>query len=109
MYYVKKRLEISASHSLKLDYESKCKNLHGHNWIIEVYCKSEHVNENGMVIDFTEIKNLIHSTLDHKNLNEALPFNSTAENIARWVVYIVPNCYKAKVIESDGNEAIYED
>lgn len=109
MYYVKKRLEISASHSLKLDYESKCKNLHGHNWIIEVYCKSEHVNNNGMVVDFTEIKRLIHSRLDHKNLNEALAFNPTAENIAKWVTCVIPECYKAVVIESEGNEATYED
>lgn len=32
MYTVIKRMEISASHSLKLSYRSKCENLHGHNW-----------------------------------------------------------------------------
>lgn len=37
MYTVIKRMEISASHSLKLSYRSKCENLHGHNWIITVY------------------------------------------------------------------------
>lgn len=31
MYTVIKRMEISASHRLKLSYESKCENLHGHN------------------------------------------------------------------------------
>lgn len=31
MYTVIKRMEISASHSLKLSYRSKCENLHGHN------------------------------------------------------------------------------
>ncbi len=108
MYRIKKRIEVSASHKLHLDYESKCQNLHGHNWIIDIYCKSETINKNGMVIDFTEIKKLIHSKIDHKNLNEALPFNPTAENIAKWIVETVPNCYKAKVIESEGNRAIYE-
>ena len=34
MYTVRKRIEISASHSLKLSYESKCENLHGHNWMM---------------------------------------------------------------------------
>ena len=52
MYYVKKRLEISASHSLSLSYPSKCANLHGHNWIINVCCKAEELNADGMVTDF---------------------------------------------------------
>ena len=59
MFYVKKKLEISASHSLNLDYESKCSNLHGHNWIIQIFCKNEILNNNGMVIDFTYIKKMI--------------------------------------------------
>ena len=41
MYRVKKRLEVSAAHQLKLDYPSKCTQLHGHNWIIDVYLESE--------------------------------------------------------------------
>lgn len=108
MYYVKKRLEVSASHNLKLNYESKCKNLHGHNWIIEIYCKSEKLNENGMVIDFTHIKKQVYDKLDHNNLNEQLNFNPTAENIAKWLVDEIPFCYKAIVIESENNEASYE-
>lgn len=36
MYTVIKRMEVSAAHSLKLSYRSKCENLHGHNWIITV-------------------------------------------------------------------------
>ena len=36
MYTVIKRMEISASHSLRLSYPSKCENLHGHNWMIPV-------------------------------------------------------------------------
>ena len=56
MYYIKKTMEVSASHSLSLSYESKCTNLHGHNWVITVYCKSEKLNADGMVCDFTHIK-----------------------------------------------------
>lgn len=108
MYYVKKRLEISASHKLKLSYESKCQNLHGHNWIIYVYCKSEDLNKDGMVLDFTHIKKQISDKLDHQNLNEVLDFNPTAENIAKWIVENLQNCYKATVIESENNEAAYE-
>lgn len=108
MYYIKKRLEISASHSLNLNYESKCKNLHGHNWIITVYCKSEKLDDNGMVIDFTHIKEKIHDELDHQNLGSILFFNPTAENIAKWVQENTPYCYKVDVQETEGNVATYE-
>lgn len=108
MYYIKKTIEVSASHSLNLSYESKCQRLHGHNWIITVCCKARQLNEDGMVVDFTEVKRLIKSHLDHQNLNEVLPFNPTAENLARWITEQVPHCYRAEVKESEGNMAAYE-
>ena len=108
MFYIKKRLEVAGEHKLTLDYESKCQNLHGHNWIIEVECKSEKLNQNGMLVDFTHIKKAIHERLDHKYINDIVDFNPTAENIAKWVVENVPLCFRAKVIESENNEAVYE-
>lgn len=107
MYYLEKRLEIAGSHCLKLNYESKCSNLHGHNWIITVYCRSDILNENGMVTDFSDIKKIV-MKLDHQNLNDLLPFNPTAENIANYLCNNIPNCYKVDVIESENNKATYE-
>lgn len=108
MYYISKRLEISAAHRLQLDYPSKCTNLHGHNWIVTVHCRAAELNANGMVTDFTRIKALITDRLDHACLNDVLPFNPTAENIARWICDNVENCYRVEVQESEGNVAAYE-
>ena len=108
MYFVEKTFEISASHQLALGYESKCTRLHGHNWLITVCCRSRELNEYGMVEDFTEIRNRVERVLDHQNLNEVLPFNPTAENIAHWIAEQIPTCYRVRVQESEGNVAIYE-
>ena len=101
-------MEISASHSLKLSFRSICENLNGNNWIITVYCRSEVLNEDGMVVDFTHIKETVMGRLDHRNLNEVVSFNPTAENIARWVCEQIPTCFKVEVRESEGNTVIYE-
>lgn len=109
MYTVIKQIEIAGAHRLDLNYESPCSRLHGHNWKIKVYCRAEHLNGNGMVVDFKQIKEAIHGRLDHQYLNDIVPFNPTAENIARWITEQIPECYRAEVQESDGNTAIYEE
>ncbi len=108
MYRVKKRLEVSAAHSLKLSYESKCENLHGHNWIIDIFCQSKELNEDGMVVDFSLLKGQIQNIMDHKNLNEVFDFNTTAENLAKWICDNVKLCYRVDVQESENNIATYE-
>ena len=109
MYYISKRMEIAASHQLNLSYPSACENLHGHNWIIVVFCKGESLNQDGMLIDFVDIKKNIHGILDHAYINDIVDFNPTAENLAKWIVDRIDNCYKASVEESESNIAIYEE
>ena len=117
MYKITKKLEIAGAHKLELPYESKCKSLHGHNWLITVELQSEELTEYGMVMDFTHIKKLIHEPLDHSYINEVIPgVNPTAENIAKWIadtltgefdgIYVV--CTRVEVEESPNNTAIYE-
>lgn len=108
MYKIKKTMEIAVAHKLDLSYDSKCQALHGHNLIITVYCQTEKLNENGMVIDFTEIKKQIHDYLDHQYINRLVDFNPTAENLSRWICETITNCYKVEIQESQGNVASYE-
>ena len=108
MYEIKKTLEIAAAHKLALDYPSKCSNLHGHNWIVTVYLRSETLNHNGMIMDFTQIKKKISDKLDHQILNDVVDFNPTAENLAKFICdQLAPFCYRADVTESENNTASY--
>lgn len=108
MFEIKKRIEISAAHRLSLDYDSKCTMLHGHNWIINVYLRSEELNRNGMIMDFTEIKRRIIDRFDHKVLNDIIDFNPTAELLAKFICdELQPYCYRVDVEESANNTATY--
>lgn len=108
MYELKKTFEINAAHQLNLDYESKCTQLHGHNWFVTVYLRSQGLNPSGMIMDFSEIKQRILGKLDHRNLNDVLDFPPTAENLARYICdELAPFCYRADVRESEGNTASY--
>lgn len=75
------KFEIAGAHSLKLPYNSPCGNLHGHNWLISIHIRSISLAEHGMILDFKHIKDYL-KTFDHKNLNEMVDFNPSAENLA---------------------------
>ena len=110
MYYVSKRMEIAGAHRLRLDYESKCQELHGHNWIVTVYLRAKELNENGMIMDFTHIKRTVHGRLDHAYINDVVgDINPTAENMAKWIAdQLGEACYKVEIQETEGNVAVYE-
>ena len=65
MFTVTKRMEISGAHFLRLNYESKCTSMHGHNWIVTVTVQNDKLDENGMVVDFTKIKDIV-NLFDHE-------------------------------------------
>lgn len=90
IYEVSVIKNFSAAHALR-GYKGKCENMHGHNWKVKIAVSGEKLGPEGMLLDFTELKAIadgILSELDHRNLNEVLPFdasNPTAENIAAHI------------------------
>ena len=69
MYKVTKTIEFCYGHRL-LNYQGKCRYLHGHNGKVEIELAAEALDRRGMVRDFVEIKQSIQrwidTTLDHK-------------------------------------------
>ena len=106
LYVLKKKLEIHAAHNLTLPYESKCSRLHGHSYQAEVICASYELNEQGMVIDYNEIKNKIEKVLDHNYLNDLITGvpNTTTEIIGTWIINQIPDLiYSVELWESNNN------
>jgi 6-pyruvoyltetrahydropterin/6-carboxytetrahydropterin synthase len=94
----------SAHHLPYVPDGHKCKNLHGHNYKIEVVVSGE-VDARGFVADFSELDDEILPIimgLDHRLLNEIEGlYNPTAETIANWLLARIPKCVTVRVYEND--------
>jgi len=105
MYSVTKGIYFCYGHRL-MNYDGACRHLHGHNGKVEVELEREKLDSLGMVVDFSEIRNVIKDwidkTLDHTMLlkkdDPLIPIlkekkerfhelvqNPTAESIARLI------------------------
>jgi 6-pyruvoyltetrahydropterin/6-carboxytetrahydropterin synthase len=104
-YRVTKEIFFCYGHRL-LNYDGKCRHLHGHNGKVVVTLQADRLDPLGMVVDFSEVKrrigrwiddNLDHRMLLHRDdpvipdlvkggeLFVTLDVNPTAENIARLI------------------------
>ena len=84
---ITKKFEFEAAHKLP-DHPGKCKNLHGHSYKLEVTVSSDQLNDQGMVMDFGDLKVIVNehiiNILDHSLLNDLFPV-PTAEIMAQWI------------------------
>ncbi len=83
---LKREFTFDAAHYLP-DYHGKCEKLHGHTYRGAIYIEGA-PDEEGMVMDFVELKELIQekilSKLDHACLNDIIR-QPSAEYIALWI------------------------
>ena len=94
-----KRFQWDSAHKLLLPYESKCQNLHGHTYFIEIEVEGK-LNKEGMVMDFAQLKEAVNEvSFDHKALNDIIcpkcgekvfegcmgDINPTAENMVKFL------------------------
>ena len=105
MFQVTREIDFCYGHRL-LDYDGKCKNLHGHNGKVLITLETPSLDGLGMVLDFADIKRVIQKwiddELDHRMIlrrddplvdvlrqaHEPLVLideNPTAENLAKLI------------------------
>jgi len=105
MFRVSREIEFCYGHRL-LHYRGKCRHLHGHNGKAIITMEASALNDQGMVLDFSDIKQVVNrwidEHLDHRMIlhrdDPAVPVlqemgesiyvldvNPTAENIAKLI------------------------
>lgn len=67
MYYLKASAAFDSAHFLS-GYDGKCKNIHGHRWIVEVRIQGQELQhsgtEKGMLVDFGNLKKEVRKLAD---------------------------------------------
>lgn len=97
MYKLKLKTHFAAAHQLKNSYSKQCHSLHGHNWLVKIEIAVP-ILTNGMVIDFKKVKEIV-DEFDHKNLNEVILEEPTAENLARIIWEKINDEFRDKVAD----------
>jgi len=70
-YTVTKDFTFEAAHRLLKNYTGKCTNNHGHSWVIKLHLEASKLDDQDMVIDFMEMKELkkwIDENIDHTSI-----------------------------------------
>lgn len=108
-----RRLQFSCGHRV-YNHESKCANIHGHNYIVFLYVEGPQLDSLGRVVDFGVMKELFGTWIDEKwdhgmlfwrrdrdlatlyveeRLNRmkhfVCDFNPTAEEMAKFLLLVV--------------------
>lgn len=92
MYELSIKGHFDSAHYLRA-YPGKCANVHGHTWEIAIEVSGIELDNLGMLIDFSLLKQYLNEILeefDHKLINDHPVFtegklNPTAENIAAYI------------------------
>jgi len=63
MFQVSREIDFCYGHRL-LNYEGKCRNLHGHNGRAAITIESDQLDHRGMVLDFSDIKKVVSTWID---------------------------------------------
>ncbi len=119
MFSVTREIDFCYGHRL-LNYDGKCKYLHGHNGTAVITIAGDKLDERGMVLDFSDIKRVVSSwiddNLDHRMILHRedpvvsylqaqgeplflLDENPTAENIAK-VIYDITAAAGFPIVEA---------
>ena len=119
-FELNKDMHFSAAHFIPNKDAGKCQGMHGHTYYLNITIGGNELDSIGFLIDFKELKNLIHDKYDHSVLNDHLEFKNnypTTEQLAKqicksiqevlWTRSNKPICLQVIVRETPTSYVVY--
>ena len=79
-YELHKDFHFAAAHYVPSTEAGVCKYTHGHTYFVDVAVAGNELNQQGFLVNFKIIKDLIHKRFDHTVLNDDEIFSDTDPN-----------------------------
>lgn len=123
-YELNKDFHFSAAHYIPHEDAGKCQQMHGHTYFTNITVVGDELNHTGFLVDFKQIKDLIHKRFDHGVMNQDSAFSDnqpidfpTTEVVARKMYEIIqdyldtlpnrPVCLQVYLRETPTSYCIY--
>lgn len=120
LFELNKDFNFSAAHYIPSEDAGKCMRTHGHTYFVNLTIAGDDLDHNGFLVNFSDLKKLVHGSFDHQLLNELPIFKDkspSTEVVAQTIYEIVqnnldarsnkPQCLQVYVRETPTSYVIY--
>ncbi|MDQ7157691.1 6-carboxytetrahydropterin synthase QueD [Staphylococcus warneri] len=119
-FELNKDFNFSAAHYIPSEDAGKCMRTHGHNYFVNITIAGDELDHNGFLVNFSDLKKLIHDQFDHYLLNDLVQFKGkspSTEIVAQTIYQMVqsylkdqknqPKCVQVYLRETPTSYVVY--
>lgn len=119
-FELNKDFNFSAAHYILSEDAGKCMRTHGHTYFVNITIAGDELDHNGFLVNFSDLKKLIHDQFDHYLLNDLVQFKGkspSTEIVAQTIYQMVqsylkdqknqPKCVQVYLRETPTSYVVY--
>ena len=119
-FELNKDMHFAAAHFIPDERAGKCAFTHGHTYFVNLTIAGEQLDEMGMLVNFSDLKKIVHDKYDHQLLNDFPEYKKRApstEEVSRQIYQLIethlvtlpnkPKCLQVIVRETPTSYCIY--
>jgi 6-pyruvoyltetrahydropterin/6-carboxytetrahydropterin synthase len=106
-YELNKDMNFAAAHFIDHSSAGKCQNVHGHTYFVNVTIVGNELQDNGFLVNFQQLKSLVHGKYDHTVMNDSDDFKAEEPSTEVVAKAIYKNIEKA-LMEYNNNPKVLQ-